>query len=56
MAARVRWSRTGFLFAGAPAGAPAPRGQGADLAVEGLDGHLYWARTGDHGTSHRHRG
>lgn len=50
VAARVRWSRTGFLCAGAPAGVSGPRDGDADLAVAGLDGHLYWARTGGSGT------
>ncbi|GEB52083.1 PIG-L family deacetylase [Streptomyces cacaoi] len=50
-AARVRWSRTGFLFAGAPASVPAPGGRGGDVAVLGLDGRLYWARTGTQGTA-----
>ncbi|NGO67683.1 PIG-L family deacetylase [Streptomyces boncukensis] len=54
-AARVRWSRTGFLAAGAPAAVPAPRGAGVDLAVEGLDGRLYWARIRGDGTTGWHR-
>ncbi|NLU68672.1 PIG-L family deacetylase [Streptomyces sp. HNM0574] len=40
-----QWSRTGFLFAGAPATAPLPEG-GAAVTVLGLDGRLYWAGAG----------
>ncbi|MFG3255419.1 PIG-L family deacetylase [Streptomyces sp. NPDC048172] len=50
---RPRWSTTGFLLSGAPAAVPSPSpdDRGADLAAEGLDGRLYWARAGTRGTA-----
>ncbi|GAA2065115.1 PIG-L family deacetylase [Streptomyces albiaxialis] len=48
---RPRWSTTGVLLSGAPAAAPTPDGRHATIAATTLDGHLYWARTGNKGTT-----